>query len=340
MADNTGIEWADATWNPILGCSKVSEGCRNCYAIRSVRRMSGNPNPKIQAATRDLVMARPDGSLNWTGNINFIADRLDQPTRWAKPRKIFVNSQSDLFHEKLHGEQIAQVFAVMAACRRHTFQVLTKRPDRMAEMLADTAFKYELDAWLQRKYLPGRDWVYPLPNVWLGASVEDQTAADARIPHLVRLRGWRIFLSMEPLLGPVRLTDVRFDEHTRMDVLSGSGLTTRPGAMGQTVPNCFCEPIDWVIVGGESGPGARPMNPEWARSIRDECVRAGAAFFFKQWGSNVYPSQAPEDLYRDLDAQFNLAGIPDQPYTVDKHRAGRLLDGVEWSQFPTEDEPA
>jgi len=206
---------------------------------------------------------------------------LPEPLRWKKPAVVFVNSMSDLFHDDVPAGFIADVFTIMEQAAQHTFQVLTKRPERMLE--------------LHLKWPP---------NVWAGVSVENQQAADERIPLLLQTPAAVRFLSCEPLLEPVDLVGVRFDRHTRMNVLSGRGITTRPGVIPQSIPNAFCERIDWVIVGGESGPGARPMHPDWVRSIRDECEIAGVPFFFKQWGG------------------------------VNKGRAGRILDGRTYDEMP------
>lgn len=319
MSEFSHIEWTDATWNPLLGCDKCSEGCKLCYAIRTAWRLQHNPNPTIAKAYEGLVEKRPDGSLNWTGRINLIPERLREPMGWAKPRRIFVNSQSDLFHPEVPDDYIDQVFAVMAICTRHTFQILTKRPERMKE--------YLLDPWrLDRIYDHWHSFTgsareaqgWPLPNVWLGTSVENQKAADSRIPHLVDTPAAVRFLSCEPLLGPV-------------DPCFTNGLVHGEDAADYRV--------DWVIVGGESGQNARPMNPDWARSLRDQCQAAGVPFFFKQFGEyaqciktagGIVP-YSPEEWARvergEYTAQLSLERIG-------KKAAGRMLDGREWSEFP------
>jgi protein gp37 len=252
----TKIEWTDETWNPVTGCTKVSPGCDHCYAERIVERFKGK------------------GAFE---NVTLNEERLDAPLRWRKPRRVFVNSMSDLFHDSVPDEYIAKVFAVMALSPRHTFQVLTKRHARMRSLLGAHGFWAQvglaaLD--LREIWLPAAGVsldAHALPNVWLGVSVEDQKWADIRVPALLDTPAAVRFLSCEPLLGPV-------------DILHPYLV---PG------PDCACErggsvcdpTIDWVIAGGESGPGARPMHPDWARSLRDQCLAAGVPYFFKQTGS-------------------------------------------------------
>lgn len=234
MALGTGIEWTEATWNPVTGCDKISPGCKHCYAERMAERLQamGQPNYK-------------DGFA-----LTLQPQMLELPLRWRRPQTIFVNSMSDLFHKDVPLEYIQRVFAVMQAASWHRFQVLTKRADRLAAVS---------DA-------------LPWPNnVWMGVSVESAVYAP-RIDRLRETNAAVRFLSLEPLLGP--LPDLN---------LSG---------------------IDWVIVGGESGPRARPMDPAWVTDLRDQCGRAGVAFFFKQWGG------------------------------VQKKRTGRLLDGRTWDELP------
>lgn len=238
MADATTIEWTDATWNPVTGCTKISAGCDNCYAERFSERFRGVPGHPFETGF-DLTL-RPA--------------RLAQPLAWREPRMIFVNSMSDLFHKEIPEAFISQVFDTMERAHWHTFQVLTKRSS------------------LMRNFLRARYGGQRGPaNIWCGVSVEDDTGT-ARIRHLREAPAGIRFLSIEPLIGPVGQLDL--------------------------------DGIDWVIVGGESGPRARPMDPEWVRDIRDQCVAAGVAFFFKQWGGF-------------------------RPKT-----GGRNLDGREWSEFP------
>jgi protein gp37 len=256
MGDKTAISWTDATWNPVTGCTRVSAGCDNCYIDRSPPfRMNGR---------------RFDGEgPGSTTGVLLHENRLDQPLRWRTPRRVFVNSLSDLFHPEIPVEFIADVFGVMALARQHTFQVLTKRPARMRSVVSDPDFV---------KAVAGSGWVsdedydrvltgWPLPNVWLGTSTETQHWADIRVPALMNTPAAVHFVSAEPLLGPLDLRD---------------HLTC-----GADWPTHVCTPgcrLGWVIVGGESGPRARPVDPVWVRDLRDQCVTADVPFFFKQWG--------------------------------------------------------
>lgn len=240
MSLNSHIEWTEATWNPVTGCNEVSPGCAHCYAKTFAERFRGVPGHPYERGF-DLQL-RPE--------------RLEQPLQWKKPKVIFVNSMSDLFHDEVPDEFIRDVFKTMQSASWHTFQVLTKRPERLAELA---------------QQLPWPD------NVWMGVSVENQRWTS-RIDDLRKVPAAVRFLSCEPLLGPLQLN---------------------------------LRDISWVIVGGESGPKARPMNPAWARSIRDQCRDAGVAFFFKQWGA------------------YDEAGI-----RRGKGAAGRLLDQRTWDALP------
>lgn len=291
MSDKTEIEWTDATWNPIRGCSRVSEGCRNCYAERVAARFSGPGMPYEGLATIGKNGPR------WTGEVRMVPEHLTDPLRWRKPRRIFVNSMSDLFHEKLADDDIDQVFGAMWACLYggpaanphdgHTFQILTKRAARMRDYMSqDRRLRVARSAGAmsedgdhindQTAFFKG-----PHPRIWLGVSVEDQATADERIPHLLATPAAVRFLSVEPMLGPIQFGRV-------------------PGfnRMGLDLSNW------WVICGGESGPGARTMDVGWALSMRDQCRAAGVPFFFKQWGG------------------------------VNKKAAGRELDGRTWDEMP------
>lgn len=295
MSNKTSIEWTrgddgtpGATWNPVTGCEKVSPGCDNCYALTFAERWRGTPGHYFEHGFD--VQLRPG--------------KLDLPLRWRKPRRIFVNSMSDLFHKDIPDEYIAQVFAVMALARRHTFQVLTKRHGRMRSLLNDGRWcmsvgmameeirPYSLNEFEQQP-------MFPLPNVWLGVSVENQQWADIRIPALLDTPAAVRFLSCEPLLGGVDLADWMppgfarwqcwycrrffFGAHHAACPRCGEVGGWCGSHIGNSKPNG--QPIDWVIVGGESGPGARPMHPGWARSLRDQCADAGVPFLFKQAGS-------------------------------------------------------
>ncbi len=285
---STGISWTDETWNPTTGCSKVSEGCRNCYAAKLA--------PRLAAMGQDGYTSLPWTKQNAPENVKLHSGRLDKPLRWKKPRRVFVNSMSDLFHELVPFEFVDKVFAVMALSPQHTFQVLTKRPERMAEYVgrgprwwdllwsmldpdrggwADDIFgsgKVRHRVWLEEHAPP-----WPLPNVWLGTSVEDQRAADERIPHLLRTPAAVRFLSCEPLIGPVNLRHVEAKNGALIDALEGD-VVAPDGEIYAAAPGS----VHWVIAGGESGPNHRPMRDEWARSLRDQCSKAGVSFFFKQ----------------------------------------------------------
>lgn len=483
MADNTAIEWADRTWNPLLGCSRVSPGCDGCYAITTATIRAGNPHPKVAAAFAGLT-ERQGGRLDWTGRINLLPDRMDQPLGWKKPSKIFVNSQSDLFHKDVPLAFIEQVFAVMARTPQHTYQLLTKRHARMSSILRKPTFRDSVAA------IVGADIEWPLPNLWLGVSVEDQHWADIRIPALLDTPAAVRWLSCEPLLGPINLSswigdtdgrpavsrggcarsgeigrvadrqsgssmagggparqplDTR-DEghplrtqasreldrqvptstgHVQLDEIPrdgsptgvvalrgadsagphgepqernlvgqppvelgasyplGAGHTRPDGAVARPIESVRDAELDgsvdfgsgsgdsgtasgrgaaadvgervrgalpahisdrargasisWIVVGGESGPKARPMQTQWARDLRDQCVAAGVPFFFKQHGEWVAPSQMPADTFMDWDIKNGTDAFDrDAPWRMGKKRAGRLLDGREWNEYPAD----
>lgn len=299
MGDRTGIEWADATWNPVTGCTKVSGGCDNCYAETIANRFAGTP-------------AYPNGF-----QVTLRPERLGLPLRWQRPRRVFVNSMSDLFHADVPDAYIAQVFAVMALASRHTFQVLTKRPGRMKSLLASRDFRLAVHDEIEGRTARQHSEVWPLPNVWLGTSVETQKWADIRIQHLIETPATVRFLSCEPLLGPVRLCSCDGAAHQ---------VQRHPFLKNPACPLHGQNRIDWVIVGGESGPGARPMHPDWARLLRDQCTVAGVPFLFKQWGEWRWAREAD-------DAAHEMAGAS-TVQRVGKKAAGRELDGIVWDQYP------
>lgn len=244
MAD-TAIEWTDATWNPVAGCTVISPGCTNCYAMRMASRLEAMGTAKYQSLTR-----KSGTRAVWTGIVSLDRSALNVPLTWSKPRMVFVNSMSDLFHDRVPTEFIESVWGVMGRAQHHTFQILTKRTERMAQLAASLPL---------------------LANVWLGTSVECDDYFW-RLEALRRTRAAVRFVSFEPLLGSVRQVKLK--------------------------------DIDWAIVGGESGPGARHMDAKWVHEIRDACRLAGTAFFFKQWGG------------------------------TNKKRAGRELEGKTWDEFP------
>jgi len=287
----TAIEWTDATWNPTTGCDRVSPGCDHCYALTLAARLKGMGSPKYQN----------DGDPRTSGpgfGVTTHETALTAPLRWGSPRMgsprmVFVNSMSDLFHARVPTEFVVRVFAVMAATPQHTYQILTKRPGRTRRFLRDECrcgqghgsgvhLRSRME-WAATSHspthVPGLDsgllhrMEWPLPNVWLGVSTEDQEQADRRIHELERTPTAVRFISAEPLLGEILLGD-------------------------------RLRHLDWVIAGGESGTGARPMHPDWARSLRDQCVSAAVPFHFKQWGGRTPKS------------------------------GGRELDGRTWDEFP------
>lgn len=314
MADHSKIEWTQATWNATTGCTRVSAGCDHCYIDRTPpfrmahRRFSG---PEVGATTG--VMLHPD--------------RLTLPLRWRKPRRIFVNSLSDLFHADISATYIARVFAVMALAPQHTFQLLTKRPARMRSLLSYVGFESMVrDIARSMKYDGGtsnprmddqnyRSW--PLPNVHLGVSVEDQQWADVRIPALLDTPAAVRWISAEPLLGPI---DLRY--------------WVTCGRCGRQHIFGTCASLDWVVAGGESGKGARPMHPAWARDIRDQCAAAGVPFHFKQWGEWITEDQSPQDITLPATSYRLLGDDGPSFYKVGKKAAGRELDGRTHDDYP------
>jgi protein gp37 len=307
------IEWTDRTWNPVTGCTKVSPGCDHCYAEGIARRFAGSK-------------AFPRGF-----DVTLHSERLGAPQRWRKPSRVFVNSMSDLFHDAIPDRFIADVFAVMAITPRHTYQVLTKRQGRMRSLLAAPSFiDLIADAVRVRGEVYSRELVgWPLPNVWLGVSVEDQQRADLRIPALLDTPAAVRFLSCEPLLGPVDLR-LALAGHCPTHDFSG-GFCVQRHHQG-------VQHFGWVIVGGESGPGARPMHPAWVRQLRDQCTAAGVPFFFKQWGEWTPYRSVLDRMHRPLhvwEDDLGPDGADTEVCRLGKKLAGRELDGRTWDEFPT-----
>jgi protein gp37 len=325
VSDTTTIEWTrnddgtpGRTWNPVTGCTKVSPGCDNCYAETIAERFRGHA-------------AFPKGF-----DIQIRADKVNDPLKWRKPTRVFVNSMSDLFHADVDDHWIADIFAVMAAARRHTFQLLTKRHGRMRSLLNDQAWVDEVLIRAIGKGLPEDQRQWPLPNLWLGVSVEDQKRADLRIPALLDTPAAVRFLSCEPLLGPVWINDYAWQP---CECCEGE-------THDEACVDCYnnhCEDghvrkLHWVIVGGESGRKARPMAPQWATSLRDQCAEAKIPFFFKQWGEYAPTGYLviggtskgtllAGDPVDDLGHRVELA-------RVGKKAAGRELDGRTHDAFP------
>ncbi len=370
---STKIGWTDETWNAVRGCSRVSDGCLNCYAMGQAHRFSGPGKPY-----EGLTTIRR-GKVDWTGVARLVPSMLDAPLHWRKPRRIFVNSMSDLFHHSLTNEEIGAVFAVMSACPQHTFQILTKRPDRMlawfkwnedrlgealardqtraAKMMADFCFAVrDIGSAVHAMAWSTRSEAWPLPNVHLGVSVENQPTADERIPVLLDCPAAVHFVSAEPLLGSLSLA--KWLAHTRtihlcvnisgslrresnLDMFSADGVPLsraevrreleRLQATGARVirGDASCDNfddqqgclghenkrLDWVIVGGESGNGARPFDIGWARSIRDECRVHGVPLFMKQLGAKPYDG-------KDVDfGEMGWLGLADR-------------SGSDWDEWP------
>ena len=325
------IEWTDKTWNPVVGCSKVSDGCKNCYAERMAKRL---------AAVGQFDYRMTVDSHGWCNIISTREHKLTEPLHWRKPRKIFVCSMGDLFHESVPFEFIAEVWKTMAFCPQHTFQVLTKREKRLLEFIE----------WLRRNHtyeghklmFKGEDgagyqykpWL--LPNVWLGVTAENQEMADKRIPLLLQTPAAKRFVSIEPMLSEIDLSTITNAQGACVGVLNkGENLS-----------------LDLVSCGGESGPGARPMHPDWARRLRDQCEAGGVPFYFKQWGEWLPEHQTEwshctmterktkdgEPIYELFDCNDNViaTGITEDIgankgawIRCGKKKAGHLLDGVE-----------
>jgi protein gp37 len=245
----SAIEWTDRTWNPCVGCAKVSAGCKNCYAERQAYRVALMEHAQGRRSVYlDVIRGEEEAfEGHWNGRAKFLPERLAQPLKWRKPCRVFVNSMSDLFHSDITVEQVASVWEVMRDTPRHTYQILTKRPARMLDVVSTMVKRFGV-----------------LPNVWLGVSVEDQKAADHRIPWLQETGAALRFLSVEPLLGPVDLQLAAFNGADSFGKLEGIG---------------------WVIVGGESGPGARVCDLDWIREVVTQCRVAGVPCFVKQLGA-------------------------------------------------------
>lgn len=394
--------WTDATWNIITGCSVVSPGCTNCYAMKLAgTRLKHHPS------RAGLTIDTKAGPV-WNGQVRFNVEWLDQPLRWTKPRKIFVCAHGDLFHEDVQDAWIVDVYAVMVAAhhlRGHVFQVLTKRSDRARQLLSSQDFWDQVNALAAEEVMERTDPLErrtddaratlddygpesPPPGIWFGASVEDQRRADERTPDLLATPAAVRWVSAEPLLGPIDLTSIRrFSDGMAckeyIDALRGTYWTdqtglpnpdprwAKPGVPFNLDYDTFSG-IDWVVAGGESGPGSRPMHPAWARALRDQCAAAGVAFLFKQWGdwgpaceldtdaldSRLYhpaPKARPEASRRPKTPQTVLHANGDRfddvaargayqagsgamlMFDVGKAVTGRTLDGRIHDGFPRHD---
>ncbi|MGE0445657.1 MAG: DUF5131 family protein [Vicinamibacterales bacterium] len=285
MSAVSSIEWTDRTWNPVRGCSVVSPGCINCYAMKFAHRFSG-PDKPYEGLTKQTA-AGPQ----WTGAVRLVEEVLADPLRWRRPARVFVNSMSDLFHEAVPDEFIDHVFTTMALARQHTFQILTKRPERMraycarrphggeSQFISLPGYGSTAVLWQRPDLQP-----WPLPNVWLGVSVENQATADARIPLLLDTPAAVRFVSYEPALGPVDFMAIGKTHETDPGFSALIWTPDDEGPLGEAV-------LDWVIVGGESGPHARPCALEWVESTIAQCRAAGVPVFVKQLGGYVVSEQ-------------------------------------------------
>lgn len=387
MSDGSKIEWTDATVNAINGCSLASPGCTNCYAMRLAgTRMRNHPSRK------GLTIDTKAGPV-WNGEVRLVESAMLQPLRWQRSRIIFWNAHGDPFHPAVPVEWVDRMIAVMSLTHWHKHLVLTKRADRMRHYFSSADVVARVDRENLKLFAahcrksphvfkmkrPCVNW--PLPNVWLGVSVEDQARADERIPDLLNTPAAGRFLSCEPLLGAVDLRWIAEPDEEKdgvIDALLGCNWVdgmgrgaefrpARPGHQDRVMTRRVCSPvgdilatrkIDGVIVGGESGPGARPMHPDWARSLRDQCASAGVDFHFKQWGDwlggEIYTETDPDGV-----THGGLSRFPDGPkgetfpgkrchwwgdsdsftpgpisVNVGKKLAGRQLDGVAHDALP------
>lgn len=310
MSDKSAIEWCEATWNPVTGCSKVSQGCKHCYAEREWPRLAA-PSAKPNIYTgREFT------------DVRCHQEKLDIPLRWRKPRRIFVNSMSDLFHEDVLDSFIFQVLDVIDQAPQHVFQILTKRPQRAVDVMGGTS-----GVGLNSP---------PLRNLWLGVSCEDQATADERIPLLLQTPAAVRWVSAEPLLGPIDLWPwIKINQPSRWP--KHAYIPRGPF-------------IDWIVAGGESGPQARPMHPDWVRAIRDQCQAAGVPFFFKQWGEWAMAYGATRGHRVSINRSHGIAislepgrrlspfetfgGAVTTMLRTGKKAAGRTLDGRTWDEYP------
>lgn len=366
----TRIEWTDESWNPVTGCTPVSEGCANCYARRMAKRLQAMGTPGYENEF----------------DVTLHPDRLGQPLRWKKPRMIFVCSMGDLFHEDVPDKFIDKIFAVMAFCREHTFQVLTKRPERMREYLSCPTYSNRVAKIIflnfAHQLICGQDWP-SLPNVWLGTSASNRPELNENVKHLLQCPAAVRFVSIEPMLGPVDVSPytgpysclqcgyvganpgIEHCLNCEAVINSDEGCPECGPNAGyyELCPECGADSwghatteegqvlLDWVIVGGETGPGARPMHPDWVRGVRDQCIAANVPFFFKQWGAwkrdlfgrvmdshIVFAPDGTQLVLADLTdvGELNQARrLSDTCMSrVGKKAAGRLLDGQEWNEMP------
>lgn len=328
----TKIEWCTETWNPITGCSPISEGGEHCYAARMVKRLAG----------------RCGYDKDEPFKVTWHEDQLAKPYFWKKPRMIFVCSMGDLFHEDVPDEWVAKVFQVMVSSPRHTFLILTKRPERMKKFILGKISVPNADFFIKWEGVPKSDI---FKNIWLGVTAENQQRADERIPVLLETPAAKRFVSIEPMLGPVDLNNILVPSEWQPD----PSICLIPwyrfdalNAINDDHAIVSKNQLDWVICGGETGPGSRPMHPDWVRDLRDQCIQAEVPFFFKSWGD--WRAVIPQNGDQPYQTTPGITGVngnvaqvvkshpEDQEgicmERVGKKKAGRVLDGRTWDQYP------
>lgn len=340
MSDGTAISWTDATWSPVTGCTKTSEGCTHCYIDRT---------PPLRMARRKFN----GDHIGATTGVQLHSERLGIPLKWRKPRRIFVCSLADLFQDEVPDRFIADVFAVMSLATQHDFQVLTKRHARLRSLLNSPEFWSQVNAArVVRGHDALPDGTNVLANAWIGVSVESQKWANIRIPALLDTPAAVRWISAEPLLGAVDLHANDDGMHHWLPDFDQE--LDEPVCQAHGMVECFqgCRFLDWVVTGGESGPKARPMHPQWARGLRDQCVAAGVAYHFKQhgeWGPTGEVIAANDPRTLAIHPAGMVAMIPDNPFDPfaaghphwealrrhGKKAAGRELDGHTWDEYPT-----
>lgn len=323
----TKINWTDETWNPIIGCSKISIGCDNCYGEKMAHRLANiNTTSYYLHVVKGSNYGTPMAQTypKWNGRTHFVESQLEKPGKWKKPRKIFVCSMSDLFHEDNSFDDILRVWDVMCENPRHIFQVLTKRPERMLEFykwLGARCKNDGLDSVPSSSPDP-LDYISTPDHIWIGVTTENQEMANKRIPVLFEVPAKTRFVSCEPLLGAIDFSEIRAGVGLTYHALKGEALSL--GEKYYDGPK-----ISQLIVGGESGPKARPMHPYWVRSLRSQCESAGVPFFFKQWGE-----WHESDLQENKGWKTHLWPDGKLMYKMGKKKAGELLDGIEYKEFP------
>jgi protein gp37 len=291
----TKIEWTDETWNPIIGCRKISPGCQNCYAEKMAFRLGHGQLSKNEGLSLKYSRIIDCNSKTWNGRSEIIEESMIRPMKWKKPKKIFVCSMGDLFHESVSFKWIDEVIKVIKQCPQHTFQILTKRPDRMLEYFKNY---YQLIPRMIR-------------NIWLGVTAENQEQANFRIPILLEIPSIMHFISIEPMVASVNMNEIGF--HKFKAWLSGS----------------YQYSIKWVICGGETGQNARPLHPDWVINLKNNCVENNIPFFFKSWGE-YWPCVSGR-IYREKTIDF-IDGV--SMAKVGKKLSGCMIEGKEYKQFP------